>query len=142
MGFCQSDIFYLGKTRLPRAGVGQTPPAGRRKRRRRYVGHKDLASGGEDVLVIGHGVHVLKRFADPRRGAGVRRSARRDQSRGAAPEAQAAPENLLHDLLLVNHGDDTHRVLAPGADQRIGVPALQDEVARFLGRRLVRRRRN
>ena len=50
----------------------------------------------------------------------------------AVPKAEVAG-NLVHHLLLVNHGDDAHQVLAPGTDQWVSVPDLLDEVAPFLG---------
>ena len=38
-------------------------------------------------------------------------------------------EDPFHCFVLINHGDHAHRVLAAGADERVAVPDLLDEVA-------------
>ena len=52
------------------------------------------------------------------------------------------PQDFLDHLTLVNHGDDAHGLLAPRAEQRVGVPHSQDEVAPLLGGELGGRRRS
>ena len=95
----------------------------------------------QDVFVVGHGIHVVARLADPRPGVRVRRGAGWGQQGCAVPQAEM-PQDFFHHGALVNHGDDAHGVLAVGADERVGVPHLEDEVAPFLGGKFSGRRRS
>jgi len=42
------------------------------------------------------------------------------------------PEDVVHHFALVHLGDDPHGMLTPRADERVGVPDLQEEGAPFL----------
>ena len=66
-------------------------------------------------------------------GVRVQRGASGGQQRRAVPQSQMA-EDFLDDGALVNDGDDAHGVLALGADERVGVPDFEDEVAPLFGR--------
>ena len=90
-----------------------------------------VRSVGEDVFVVGHGIHVVARLAGPRP-LRVRRGAGRGQRRRAVPLAQVA-EDFFDDEALVNDRDDAHLLPALWADQRIGMPHLQDQVAPLFG---------
>ena len=107
-----------------------SPPAGSAED---YVLAQGSSSVGEDVFVVGHGVHVVARFAGPRPGVHIRRGAGGGQQRRAVPEAQVA-QDFFDDFALVNDGDDAPRFLAVGADERVGVPDFEDEVAPLFGR--------
>ena len=50
-------------------------------------------------------------------------------------------ENLLHDLPIIDHGDDAHGVLADRTAERVTVPDFEDEVAPFAGGKVLRRGR-
>ena len=51
------------------------------------------------------------------------------------PEAEVA-EDFFHHSALVNHRNNAHRLLAVGAEQRVGVPHFEDEVAPLFGREI------
>jgi len=71
------------------------------------------------------------------RAAGAASEGRADwrEERRAAPQAKM-PEDFLHHFPLVNDRYHAHGVLTLRADQRVGVPNLQDEVAPLLGGQL------
>ena len=50
-------------------------------------------------------------------------------------------EDFFHDFPLVNDRNHPHGVLTLGADQRVGVPDLQEDVAPFFGGEFGGRRR-
>ena len=78
-----------------------------------------IGSVRQYVLVIGHGIYVIKGDAGP--GLGVRRSTVGVLVWRAAPEAQVA-ENLLDDLAVIDHGNDAHGVLTDRTAERVAVP--------------------
>jgi hypothetical protein len=64
----------------------------RAKRRPAEPGSSGLASIGQDVFVVGHGVHIQAGFAGPRPGGGVRRRVEKLCSDPDSGTATACPE--------------------------------------------------
>ena len=89
-------------------------------------------SVGQDVFVVGHGIHVVAWFAGPWPSVRVRRGAGWGEDRRAVPLAQVV-EDFFDHLALVNDRNHPHLMLALWADQRVGVPHLQDQVAPLFG---------
>ena len=149
--------FFQGEAAAPFSlADGSVPsvfrPQTGRRRWRQGTPHRRAASGifcvapwagsvGEDVFVVRHGVHVVKRLADPRPGVCRWRAAGQGQRGRAAPEAEVAEDFLDHGTL-VNDRDDAHRMLALWANQWIGVPDLEDDVAPLLRGKFGGRRRS
>ena len=115
------------KPRPKLAAPGHTPPAHRRQGRRKITRALGLSLAGEDIFVVGHGIHGVARFAGPSLIRVRRGRLSGGQWRCAGPQAKM-PENFLHHFPLVNDRYHAHGVLALGAHQRVGVPDLQDQV--------------
>ena len=117
---CLLDEPEVRELLLVRGGGGQSLQGAETFRARRSAGRPKgfhPAPHGS----VGHGVHVVARFAGPRSGARVRRSAGRREERSRAPQAEV-PEYFLHHDPLVNHRNDARRILALRGDQWLGVP--------------------
>src|ERR1035437_934519 len=102
---------------------------------------RQVGSVHQDVFVVGHGIHVVKRLAGPRPVSDSRWRASRCQRWDSRPQAQVS-QDFLHDYTLVNHGNDAHEVLADWATERIGVPDRHNDVAPFLRGQAARRWRD
>ena len=104
------------------------PETGKRRRfRQRFASrrwrYRRRASIGQDVIVVGHGVHVVEGNASVI--AGVPRGGYR--GRRVMLGAQMA-EDLFRDRAVINQGHDAHGVLAERAAQRVHMPDAQDQV--------------
>ena len=139
-GGCCKLAWVLPCDRCPQEANGRKsrcrrPPRGAPHRRAQAASLHSahwVGSVGQDVFVVGHGIHVVAQFAGPRPGVRVRRGAGWGHRRGAVPLTQVA-QDFFDDEALVNDRDDAHLLPTLRADQRIGVPHLQDQVAPLFG---------
>ena len=95
-------------------------------------------SVGEHVVVVWERIPGLWIVSFPVFRCCRGRSPRRHERRQSTPQVDMN-QDLLDSLPLINHRNHPHPVLAMGANQRVGVPNFENNIAPFFGRQLCRR---